>query len=1655
MPDSSDEIAQVTPLEMKISDSTNAISQDTSSNDINTYCHSDADNKSYSQDKEWCSDHDSPLQNNILENKESCNSPDLFEETTENAENHDNSDDSPLQDTILENKESCNSPDLFVETTENHDNSDDIQQNPNIDSFVSEDSVNNQFEADIYSTIIEAESICVSNEVELGHDVPEDNSTNGFVESEIVNSNIVDENASVVNNSHAENKMADIKDNRYGVISDFLSQESKMESIESSQEIPSEEITLENIRKDAPLKEIRTVSETIQEDKLEVATNTSLAELVDETSFIGKDLCCSGQEPNDAGIVDEEETEENSENIYSKSSRKRKSTEDDSTLDESAKGSNSENPTMRELSILIDNSIAFAKSSPLSSSPKKREKKSIETVVNHLREKESKHATSSPTESNWIVSPGEVSNDATTNINSPSWLGSEEIPEIHSEVVVSSDQQALIPTSVMQGIYPNEDLSTSNYTIEPETADQSPHIEQISDCGDEINPFNFLPTDEMFDLGVSRQSPSGEDSTKAVSCSATDSLEMAVKPTSSNLTTSVNDAGVAEILKNLKNLKRLGKATFSRMQTSTSSFVRHSIISSQGDKPDFLQALPTLSVNQLEAVSDNSFMRNEDLSGWNVIWVMDISPSKISIGSTQTLDLISTQNHQSNQNNIGQISRSNSFNASDSGTGNEITDIMPVSKQAEYAQSFPPYMKITEIRVSYEENNSDHSYFFPADPVMSIAGEGIFPKSIRNASSELPSNDNPLRDFDLPDDFAEFLNTKQVSEEKDSEEKDSETNQNDDYKLRIDNETIAQNSLEIARQSKEINKLYDLLDCDISAENADKIEPDYTSEPSRQSRPWEQIVENDHSTQKVIVLPNNQCLTPTFNMSHTDLFNCFVTPTETQCINPANTLKESPSTSSVKKNRLVEPEKPKMAKKTPPAKKVQELMLPTRSYSRTRPAKWIKSSKEQSVEDSELTSSPTVDKQNLKVDLPDNSTKEVVSTDNLLELSLTKPLRVQPAKIDKENPTPGFELSKTPNKEQPINSISGMPKLDNSDTKVPVHKTPTMPNPSNFTTKESTLVLPRLSKPEPISKKPVPKDVINKIKSPQRFTEGTETSVVKDKVTVPRIPTIPKPSNQPEIIQKKTDPTGLVTNKMRIPGVSPRFTEGNVGIFAKGTNSVVQETKVPVPKTPSIPKPSNSIKNSSAHGGLKEVISKKPEPTGIASPKLTENKDGISLEEINVKNPNKQVLEVPNTKVYSKDLNIDKVLSSKQNKVVPVKTDIKSVIDKLPVDHKEPVNADNIKEFVELDAVVQNIADVVKSRKRGAAKYSEEVVSYSHSRPKRRKIPTEQNVKEKLPGSLKTKIPVELPAETNDGIRNLGGNSSSSPSIAENPLKTRLRLDAKTLREEPYPKPSTGKYSSNYSIERILAKEKASHESRCSIGDTVERSSSKTEPEPRKTEDPEDPFDQLLKQKDVNPFFKKSQPEREKRYSYETNAAYRRAEGNVNVKSHCERQREELKRASGPAYDQRSQERSFDQRSQGRASDRRSQERRYPEKSFDQRDSRTAHKWYSGQGRKQYLPEQRRSSGSHQGVGPSRHNSRQPNRHSGSTSRVDTTQPYPRTHQKPENSRGPLRSEPKLSKENFKELFNSLKTTVSSRLNEMSSPKSGSERGRTYLDEAD
>ncbi|KAG5894373.1 hypothetical protein JTB14_015650 [Gonioctena quinquepunctata] len=808
------------------------------------------------------------------ESSEKVEPPKLaIEKTVSVLPTDDNSDDSPLQDTILENKESCNSPDLFVETTENHDNSDDIQQNPNIDSFVSEDSVNNQFEADIYRTIIEAESICVSNEVELGHDVPEDNSTNGFVESEIVNSNIVDENASVVNNSHAENKMADIKDNRYGVISDFLSQESKMESIESSQEIPSEEITLENIRKDAPLKEIRTVSENIQdgiEDKLEVATNTSLAELVDETSIIGKDLCCSGQEPNDAGIVDEEETEENSENIYSKSSRKRKSTEDNSTLDESAKGSNSENPTMRELSILIDNSIAFSKSSPLSSSPRKREKKSIETVVNHLREKESKHATSSPTESNWIVSPEEVSNDATTNINSPSWLGSEEIPEIHSEVVVSSDQQALIPTSVMQGIYPNEDLSTSNYTIEPETADQSPHIEQISDCGDEINPFNFLPTDEMFDLGVSRQSPSGEDSTKAVSCSATDSLEMAVKPTSSNLTTSVNDAGVAEILKDLKNLKRLSKALFSRIQTSTSSFVRHSIISSQGDKPDFLQALPTLSVNQSEAVPDNSFMRNEDLSRmeryvgygtdmYNAVSIservsttittatsnnfnkqnaedplnyQDISPSKISIGSMQTLDLISTQNHQSNQNNIGQISRSNSFIASDSGSGNEITDIMPVSKQAEYAQSFPPHMKITEIRVRYEENNSDHSYFFPADPVMSIAGEGMFPKSIRKASSELPSNDNPLRDFDLPDDFAEFLNKKQVSEEKDSEEKDSLTNQNDDYKLRIDNETIFQNSLEIARQSKEINKLYDLLDCDISAENADKIEPDYTSEPS-------------------------------------------------------------------------------------------------------------------------------------------------------------------------------------------------------------------------------------------------------------------------------------------------------------------------------------------------------------------------------------------------------------------------------------------------------------------------------------------------------------------------------------------------------------------------------------------------------------------------------------------------------------------------------------------------------------------------------------------------------------------------------------------------------------------------------------------------------
>ncbi|KAG5894372.1 hypothetical protein JTB14_015649 [Gonioctena quinquepunctata] len=740
-------------------------------------------------------------------------------------------------------------------------------------------------------------------------------------------------------------------------------------------------------------------------------------------------------------------------------------------------------------------------------------------------------------------------------------------------------------------------------------------------------------------------------------------------------------------------------------------------------------------------------------------------------------------------------------------------------------------------------------------------------------------------------------------------------------------------------------------------------------------------------------------------MSHTDLFNCFVTPTETQCINPANTLKESPSTRSVKKNRLVDPEKSKMAKKTPPARKVQELMLPTRSYSRTRPAKWIKSSKEQSVEDSELTSSPTVDKQNLKADLPDNSTKEVVSTDNLLELSLTKPLRVQPAKIGMENPTPGFELSKTPNKEQFINLISGMPKLDNSDTKVPVPKTPTMPNP----TKESTLVLPRLSKLGPISKKPDPKDVLNKIKSPHRFTEGTETSVVKDKVTVPKISTIPKPSNpilysKPEIISKKPDLTDLVTNKMRSPGVSPRFTEGNVGIFAKGTNSVVQETKVPVPKTPSIPKPFNSIKNSSAQ-------------------------DGISLEEINVKNPNKQVLEVPNTKVYSKDLNIDKVLSSKQNKVVPVKTDIKSVTDKFPVDHNESVNADNIKEFVELDAVVQNIADVVKSRKRGAAKYSEEVVSYSHSRPKRRKTPTEQNVKEKLPGSLKTKPPVELPAETNESIRNLGGNSSSSPSvvptsIAENPLKTRLRLDAKTLREEPCPKPSTGKRSIEDTVEEYNFK----------------RSSSKTEREPRKTEDPEDPFDQLLKQKDVNPFFKKSQPEREKKYSYETNAAYRRADGYVNAKSHCERQREELKRASGPAYDQRSQERSYDQRSQGRASDRRSQERRSLEKPYDQRDSRTAYKRYSVQGREQYLTEQKRSSGSHQAGGPSRHSSRQPNRHSvvqAAWIQLNRTQGHIKSQKIQEGFCEVNR--------NFKELFNSLKTTVLSRLNKMSSPKSGSE----------
>nr|XP_023020485.1 titin homolog isoform X1 [Leptinotarsa decemlineata] len=1319
-------------------------------------------------------------------------------------------------------------------------------------------------------------------------------------------------------------------------------------------------------------------------------------------------------------IVEPEETLRNS---HLTKSRKRK-LQDLPIPDKTTHEISSRKTTMRELSILIDNSIAITKSSPLSGSPRKRERKSIESVVSHLKEKEiSSVALMEPTQSadNSCV-PKKEDNDNNIHFNASLLLKSDEIPEIDSEVVVSSDQSALISFSTTNVSGSNELLSSSStgsyenkYSGQDEPLEQSSSIEKVLDCTQEVNQYQLLPSEEILGIMDSRQSPKVEETSEPSSLAINNCSNLTIKTQNSNSievssTSPANDEDVAEIFKNLKNLKHFGKATCSRLENSASSFIRTSIMSSHAniidDKTDFTQMAAeepsaernsAFGMEQQVTVPRDSCSKNDSLSKLEhymeshrvsptissstinnsnkqiastsdvSLNYHDISPTKITIGSSQTLDLITTQNYQLNQNSLGQISRSNSFITGVYGSSSEITDMIPVSKQSEFTQTFTPITKITEIKVSYEENNSDHSYYNTADPVMSVAGEDIFPKVINDASSEFSTNDNPMSDFELPYDFSELLNTKQDSEEKDCEGKDSESNQNDDYKLRMENDTITQNLVEIAMQPKEINKLIDLIDCDISTENSDRIESDYTPEPTRGSRSWDHIgetdqstqkvivlpnnhcltetydmphsdlLENDQSTQKVIVLPNNHCLTPTFNMSDNDTFNSFQGMTsETQFpssssfkfdgINSASKqISCAPMTKKVcsattsnmkdsKKSSIVDSEKLKKVKTTTPMntekvrKVVQTDMLPTRSYSRTRPAKWIKSSNQPSSNNSKVIQSTSLDKHESKTKSLNNNSQEVVSTDNLLELSFSKSARILP-----EKPIVIKGIS--------ANEDVGMSKNVNAQ--------------SNY--------LCRLENIKEQNSRTVPK---------------------------------------PDILQVKT-------------------TIGKAEILLKTVNNLEQEKKSSISQSSVVDKHRKSsvpLKYCSVNTSNQAIASKIPSST-------------------------------PNTALISKSPVSSSIMKYEQNKVKPKDDAISNTNHSNANRNSHPTGP---KDFLEQDAVLPNIADIVKSRKRVQTNlYSSRVPSeefsrsLSHSRPKRRKIAMEPSLNEKATTNTKAKSSaVESPRSVledfeEDTDKRINSRNSSRKSLdinteIDDPLRNRLKADGAT--HNPHFFGIASKYSMNYSIERILSKDndsKQKHHNESTVKDSRQRegrefrrgSSSvpdRSEPEVCKSDDqvPEDPFDRLLKQKSINPHFSNKASTREKERNYESDLVYKIKEKSfINEKSHRDRPiREEAKRVSGISHDRRSQERDI-----------RESYKRYPNyQTHGSRDS--------------YMSEHRRSSGSHyQSTGSSKHNSsRQPSRYLGSSSSRPTVyHQYSRTpqQQKPENSRSSLFSPRHITEE--------------------------------------
>ncbi|KAJ8951311.1 hypothetical protein NQ318_008215 [Aromia moschata] len=253
---------------------------------------------------------------------------------------------------------------------------------------------------------------------------------------------------------------------------------------------------------------------------------------------------------------------------------------------------------------------------------------------------------------------------------------------------------------------------------------------------------------------------------------------------------------------------------------------------------------------------------SETLSSTELSLNLQADPfSKISIGSTRTLDLISTKplsvvQTASNSNFMGNVPVSN-----------EISDI------------------ITEITCSGEADDHNYTMGSIGGPLLSGRPEE---KNILSTTynkllvetSEFPLNDNPLQEFP---EFGDN-NLREIMPD-------------DTYKLNLDNEYAVKNVVMLAGQTSsdasafplsnynlaDIERI-NLIECNIpnSEENSNSKEyldlsnmEQNQKTSSNDVNPWSQFIMNENPNQKVVVLPNEQCLMSSFSISQNDLIESF------------------------------------------------------------------------------------------------------------------------------------------------------------------------------------------------------------------------------------------------------------------------------------------------------------------------------------------------------------------------------------------------------------------------------------------------------------------------------------------------------------------------------------------------------------------------------------------------------------------------------------------------------------------------------------------------------------------------------------------------------------------------------------------------------------